>query len=123
MGGRAAHTAREPRLRWAGGQCRGCWARRSADSTASLRDGRGAGRRPAQVRGRGKETMIDTTLRSFIVLAVASIASALGVILFRNAVHSALSRILTLLFLAVFYLQLGAMFIASVLILIYAGAI
>jgi NADH-quinone oxidoreductase subunit J len=60
---------------------------------------------------------------SFIVLAVASMASALGVIVFKNAVHSALSLILTLLFLALFYLQLGAMFIAVVQILIYAGAI
>ena len=67
--------------------------------------------------------MIDTTLISFLVLAVASVASSLGVILFRNAVHSALSLILTLLFLALFYLQLGAMFIAIVQILIYAGAI
>ena len=60
---------------------------------------------------------------AFFVLAVASVASALGVILFRNAVHSALSLILTLLFLALFYLQLGAMFISIVQILIYAGAI
>jgi NADH-quinone oxidoreductase subunit J len=60
---------------------------------------------------------------AFFVLAVASIASALGVILFRNAVNSALSLILTLLFLALFYLQLGALFIAIVQILIYAGAI
>jgi len=58
---------------------------------------------------------------AFFVLAVA--ASALGVILFRNAVNSALSLILTLLFLALFYLQLGAIFIAIVQILIYAGAI
>ena len=67
--------------------------------------------------------MINPELLSFFVLAVASIASALGVIIFRNAVHSALSLILTLLFLALFYLQLGAMFIAVVQILIYAGAI
>jgi NADH-quinone oxidoreductase subunit J len=67
--------------------------------------------------------MIDPQILSFFVLAVASIASALGVIIFRNAVHSALSLILTLLFLALFYLQLGAMFIAVVQILIYAGAI
>ncbi len=67
--------------------------------------------------------MIDPQILSFFVLAVASIASALGVIIFRNAVHSALSLILTLLFLAIFYLQLGAMFIAVVQILIYAGAI
>src|SRR5205085_11538760 len=60
---------------------------------------------------------------AFFVLAIASIASALGVITFKNAVHSALSLILTLLFLALFYLQLGAMFIAIVQILIYAGAI
>src|SRR5947209_10894773 len=67
--------------------------------------------------------MIDVNLLSFFVLAVASVASAIGVIAFRNAVHSALSLILTLLFLALFYLQLGAMFIAIVQILIYAGAI
>src|SRR5947199_7855997 len=60
---------------------------------------------------------------AFFVLAVASIASALGVILFKNAVSCALSLILTLLFLALFYLQLGAIFIAIVQILIYAGAI
>src|SRR5579872_3011777 len=63
------------------------------------------------------------TLIEFFVLAVASVASGLGVILFKNAVHSALSLILTLLFLALFYLQLGAMFIAIVQVLIYAGAI
>jgi NADH-quinone oxidoreductase subunit J len=60
---------------------------------------------------------------AFIVLAVATIASSIGVIAFKNAVHSALSLILTLIFLAMFYLQLGAMFIAVVQILIYAGAI
>ncbi len=67
---------------------------------------------------------MDTpTIIAFYVLAVATTASALGVISFRNAVHSALSLILTLIFLALFYLQLGAMFIAIVQILIYAGAI
>ncbi len=60
---------------------------------------------------------------SFFVLAAASVASAIGVITFKNAVHCALSLILTLLFLALFYLQLGALFIALVQILIYAGAI
>lgn len=66
---------------------------------------------------------MTATVIAFFVLAVASIASGLGVILFKNAVHSALSLILTLLFLALFYLQLGAMFIAVVQLLIYAGAI
>ncbi|HEX4714390.1 MAG TPA: NADH-quinone oxidoreductase subunit J [Ktedonobacteraceae bacterium] len=63
------------------------------------------------------------TLIEFFVLAVATVASGLGVIIFRSAVHSALSLILTLLFVALFYLQLGAMFIAVVQVLIYAGAI
>ncbi|GHO69167.1 NADH-quinone oxidoreductase subunit J [Ktedonobacter sp. SOSP1-52] len=63
------------------------------------------------------------TILAFAVLAVASAASAIGVIAFKNAVHSALSLILTLFFLAMFYLQLGAMFIAVVQVLIYAGAI
>lgn len=63
------------------------------------------------------------TLIAFFVLSIASIASGLGIILFKSAVHSALSLILTLLFLALFYLQLGAMFIAVVQVLIYAGAI
>src|SRR6266853_6656089 len=67
--------------------------------------------------------MIDSQVLAFFVLAVATVASALGVILFKNAVNSALSLILTLIFLALFYLQLGAMFIAIVQILIYAGAI
>jgi NADH-quinone oxidoreductase subunit J len=62
-------------------------------------------------------------LLSFIVLSIASIATAIGVIAFKSAVHSALSLILTLLFLAMFYLLLNAMFIAIVQILIYAGAI
>ncbi len=67
---------------------------------------------------------MDTpTIVAFYVLAIATTAAALGVISFKNAVHSALSLILTLIFLALFYLQLGAMFIAIVQILIYAGAI
>jgi NADH-quinone oxidoreductase subunit J len=66
---------------------------------------------------------MTATQLAFFVLAIASVASGLGVILFKNAVNSALSLILTLLFLALFYLQLGAMFIAIVQILIYAGAI
>ncbi len=66
---------------------------------------------------------MTTEIVSFIVLAIASTATAIGVIAFKNAVHSALSLIVTLLFLAMFYLLLNAMFIAIVQILIYAGAI
>jgi NADH-quinone oxidoreductase subunit J len=51
---------------------------------------------------------------TFTVLSIASVLSAIGVIAFKNAVYSALSLILTLLFLALFYLQLNALFIAVV---------
>ncbi len=60
---------------------------------------------------------------TFLVLAVSSTITAIGVIAFKNAVYSALSLILTLLFLAMFYLLLQAMFISIVQILIYDGAI
>src|SRR5215813_7621351 len=62
-------------------------------------------------------------LVSFILLSIASAATAIGVIAFKNAVYSALCLILTLLFLAMFYMLLNAMFIAVVQVLIYAGAI
>lgn len=60
---------------------------------------------------------------SFTVLTIASIVAAIGVISMKNAVYSALCLILTLLFLAMFYMLLDAMFIAVVQVLIYAGAI
>src|SRR5947209_2979139 len=77
----------------------------------------------SKTRTEGSYDGMLATQIAFFVLAIASIASALGVITFKNAVHNALSLILTLLFLALFYLQLGAMFIAVVQVLIYAGAI
>ncbi len=60
---------------------------------------------------------------SFIVLAAVALASGLGVILFRNAVYSMLSLILNLLSLAFFFLMLNGMFIATIQVLIYAGAV
>src|SRR5947209_20456124 len=77
----------------------------------------------SKTRTEGSYDGMLATQIAFFVLAIASIASALGVITFKNAVHNALSLILTLLFVALFYLQLGAMFIAVVQVLIYAGAI
>ena len=44
---------------------------------------------------------------SFFVLAVVTLASGLGVIIFRNAVYSMLSLILNLLSLAFFFLMLN----------------
>lgn len=60
---------------------------------------------------------------SFFVLAVVAVASALGVVLFRNAVYCMLSLILNLLSLAFFFLTLDGAFIATIQVLIYAGAV
>jgi NADH-quinone oxidoreductase subunit J len=59
----------------------------------------------------------------FLVLAVAAIAAALGMLLSRNAVYSALFLVLNFVTVAVFYLLLGAPFIAMTQITVYAGAI
>ncbi len=60
---------------------------------------------------------------AFFVLAAVAIASALGVVLFRNAVYCMLSLILNLLMLALFFLMLEAIFVATIQVLIYAGAV
>lgn len=60
---------------------------------------------------------------AFYVLAAAAIGSGIGVIAFRNAVYSALSLIVNLFCLALFFLMLNAIFIATIQVLIYAGAI
>lgn len=60
---------------------------------------------------------------AFYVLAIIACASALGVVLNRNAVYSMLSLILNLLSLALFFLMLGGLFIATIQVLIYAGAV
>jgi len=60
---------------------------------------------------------------AFILLAIVAVASALGVVIFRNAVYSMLSLIVNLLMLALFFLMLNAMFVATIQVLIYAGAV
>jgi NADH-quinone oxidoreductase subunit J len=60
---------------------------------------------------------------AFWVLAVVAVGSALGVVLFRNAVYSMLSLILNLLSLAAFFLLLQSLFVATIQVLIYAGAV
>ncbi len=59
----------------------------------------------------------------FIILAAVAVAAALGMLLSRNAVHSALYLVLNFMTVAVFYLVLNAPFIAMVQIIVYAGAI
>jgi NADH-quinone oxidoreductase subunit J len=62
-------------------------------------------------------------LALFLVLALIAIASALGMLLSRNAVYSALYLVLNFITVAVFYLLLGAPFIAMAQVTVYAGAI
>ena len=62
-------------------------------------------------------------LISFLVLALIAIATALGMLTSRNAVYSALFLVLNFMTVAVFYLLLGAPFIAMAQVTVYAGAI
>jgi len=59
----------------------------------------------------------------FLVLALAAIATALGMLFSRNAVYSALFLVLNFATVAVFYLLLSAPFLAMAQITVYAGAI
>ena len=59
----------------------------------------------------------------FLVLSLVAIATALGMLFSRNAVYSALFLVLNFVTVAVFYLLLGAPFIAMSQITVYAGAI
>ena len=59
----------------------------------------------------------------FYGLSIAAIVSAIAVITRKNAVHAALSLIVTLISLAGLYLMLYAPFVAAVQIVLYAGGI
>ena len=59
----------------------------------------------------------------FFAAAAMAIIGALGVISFRNPVHSALSLILTLLGVAIGFLEQQAHFLAAVQVIVYCGAI
>jgi len=59
----------------------------------------------------------------FFTLATAAVLSALGMLLSPNAVHSALYLVANFAIVAVFFLVLGAPFIAMVQVTVYAGAI
>jgi NADH-quinone oxidoreductase subunit J len=62
-------------------------------------------------------------LVTFLVLALVAIATALGMLLSRNAVYCALFLVMNFITVAVFYLLLGAPFIAMAQVTVYAGAI
>ena len=59
----------------------------------------------------------------FLVLALVAIASALGMLISRNAVYSALFLVLNFATVAVFFLLLQAPFIAIAQVSVYTGAI
>ncbi len=59
----------------------------------------------------------------FFLLAAMAIGAAVGLLLSRNAVHSALFLVLNFAVVSVFFLFLAAPFIAMVQVTVYAGAI
>ena len=62
-------------------------------------------------------------LITFVVLAPLSVVSAVGMVLSRNAVYSALLLVVNFFCLAGFYVLLEAQFVAAVQVIVYAGAI
>jgi NADH-quinone oxidoreductase subunit J len=59
----------------------------------------------------------------FLLLSLVAVATALGMLFSRNAIYAALFLVLNFVTVAVFYLLLGAPFIAMAQITVYAGAI
>ena len=59
----------------------------------------------------------------FLTLALIAVVTALGMLMSRNAIYSALFLVLNFVTVAIFYLVLGAPFIAMAQITVYAGAI
>jgi len=62
-------------------------------------------------------------LLTFWVLAAMAVASAAGVVLKRNPIHSALFLVVHLATLAALFLKMRAEFLATVQVIVYAGAI
>lgn len=59
----------------------------------------------------------------FFALAALAVASAVGMLITKNAIHSALFLVMNFAVVAVFFLLLGAPFIAMMQVTVYAGAI
>ncbi len=67
---------------------------------------------------------VETTrLISYWILAIGSVAAAVGMVLARKAVHCAILLAVVMLSLAVMYAMLGAPFLAFVQIIVYTGAV
>ena len=89
------------------------------DEGAAAPEAAGARHRP----GRPGGPVVQADLILFWVFAPISVASAIAMLVMRNAVHSALFLIVNFFCLALFYLILGATFLFAVQIIVYAGAI
>lgn len=59
----------------------------------------------------------------FLIFAVLAVLTSLGLILFKDPVHSALALVLTFANIAGVYILLGAEFLAAIQVLVYSGAI
>src|SRR5215211_1177074 len=90
--------------------------RRAGRTGWCARRGRWSAPRP-----RGGDSRLVTEVIFFLAAAFA-LAGALGVVLSRNPVHSALYLVVTLLSVAVFFIQQQAPLLAAVQIIVYAGA-
>ncbi|MDP2701948.1 MAG: NADH-quinone oxidoreductase subunit J, partial [Candidatus Rokubacteria bacterium] len=60
---------------------------------------------------------------AFWILAVMAVGSAVGVVLRRNPIHSALFLVAHLATVAALFLQMRAEFLAAAQVIVYAGAI
>jgi NADH-quinone oxidoreductase subunit J len=60
---------------------------------------------------------------TFVIAAAICVLGALGVVLSRNPVHSALMLVMTLFGVAVLFVEEDAQFLAAVQVIVYAGAI
>src|SRR5512135_2358409 len=67
--------------------------------------------------------IMNLELIFFLILSLIAVATAFGMLLGRNAVYAALFLIINFGTVAVFYLLLGAPFIAMAQVTVYAGAI
>lgn len=66
---------------------------------------------------------MSAALLFFLTVAAVSLAGAAGVVLSQSPVHSALFLLVNFLTLAVFFVTLGAQFLAAAQVIIYAGGI
>jgi len=66
---------------------------------------------------------VTAGLIAFWILAVMAVGSAVGVVLRRNPIHSALFLVVHLATLAAFFLKMRAEFLATAQVIVYAGAI